>query len=86
MPMVESLKLVLGRINKEAKCINLRKSRFLAEEVDFLGQRIGKNGIQPMKKDKHLTIHFIKPRKAKEMKNSFGREATSSCLGCNKKL
>jgi Reverse transcriptase (RNA-dependent DNA polymerase) len=59
--MLESLDLVLGRINKDRGSIDLGKSRFLAEEIDFLGHRIGKNGIQPMEKDIKPIINYIKP-------------------------
>jgi Reverse transcriptase (RNA-dependent DNA polymerase) len=43
--MLESLDLVLDRINKEGGSKDFGKSRFLAEEIDFLGQRIGKKGM-----------------------------------------
>jgi hypothetical protein len=59
--MLESLDLVLGRINKEGGSIDLGISRFLAEEIDFLGHRIRKNGIRAMEKDIKALINYIKP-------------------------
>jgi hypothetical protein len=49
--MVDGLDLVLGKINQKWENTELGKSRFLEKEIDFLGHRIGRNGIQPTKKE-----------------------------------
>jgi hypothetical protein len=63
--MIKSLDLVLGRINQEERSIELRKSTFFAEVIDFPCHKKGQNGIQPMEKDILAIIIYIKPRMAK---------------------
>jgi Reverse transcriptase (RNA-dependent DNA polymerase) len=43
--MIANLDAVLGRISREGGSIELGKSKFLAEEIDFLGHTIGKSGL-----------------------------------------
>jgi hypothetical protein len=70
--MLESLDLVLSKKNKNEGSIDLRKFRFLVEEINFLGHRIRRNCIQPMKKDIKAIKNYIKPQMAKEMKSFLG--------------
>jgi hypothetical protein len=46
--MLANLDKVLERIKHEGGTIDLGKSKFIAEEIDFLRHKIGRNGIQAM--------------------------------------
>jgi Reverse transcriptase (RNA-dependent DNA polymerase) len=49
--MLRNLDMVLERIKDEGGSIDFGKSKFLEEEIEFLGHKIGCNGIQAMDKD-----------------------------------
>jgi Reverse transcriptase (RNA-dependent DNA polymerase) len=49
--MIDNLDAVLRRKSNKGGSINLGKSKFLAEEIDFLGHTIGKNGLTATYKD-----------------------------------
>jgi hypothetical protein len=65
--MQANLDVVLGRRKDKGGSINIRKSKFLAEEIDFLGHNIGRNRIQAMDKDITAIGHYKKPSTSKEM-------------------
>jgi RNase H-like domain found in reverse transcriptase/Reverse transcriptase (RNA-dependent DNA polymerase) len=70
--MIKNLDLVLGRIATEGGSIDLEKSRFLAEEIDFLGHTIGKGGLSATNKGVSALVNYKRPRNKKEMLSFLG--------------
>jgi Reverse transcriptase (RNA-dependent DNA polymerase) len=58
---------VIGRISNEGGSIDLKKSKFFAEEIDFLGHTIGKNGLMATEKDISAIANYKRPTAKKEM-------------------
>lgn len=44
----QHVKIVLERLQKHGMVINVAKSRFAQDEVDFLGYRVNRDGISPL--------------------------------------
>jgi Reverse transcriptase (RNA-dependent DNA polymerase) len=70
--MIANPDAVLERIPHEGGSINLGKSKFLAEEIDFLGHTIGKNGLTATYTDISAIIEYKKPTSNKEMLSFLG--------------
>jgi Reverse transcriptase (RNA-dependent DNA polymerase) len=70
--MIANLDAVLGIISHEGGSIDLGKSKFLAEEIDFLGYTIGKNGLTAPNKDISAIREYKKPTSKKEMLSFLG--------------
>jgi RNase H-like domain found in reverse transcriptase/Reverse transcriptase (RNA-dependent DNA polymerase)/Integrase zinc binding domain/Integrase core domain len=63
---------VIGRISIEGGSIDLGKSKFLAEEIDFLGHTIGKNVLMATEKDISAIANYKRPTSKKEMLSFLG--------------
>jgi hypothetical protein len=48
---LSNLDAVLERISGKSRSINFRRTKFLAEEIDFFGHTIGKIYLMAMSKD-----------------------------------
>jgi hypothetical protein len=70
--MIANLDAVLGRISHEGGSIDLGRSKFLAEEIDFLGHTIGKSGLTATNKDISAIKEYKKPTSKKEMLSFLG--------------
>jgi Reverse transcriptase (RNA-dependent DNA polymerase) len=70
--MIANLDAVFGRISHEGGSIDLGKSKFLAEEIDFLGYTIEKNGLPTTNKDIFAIREYKKPTSKKKMLSFFG--------------
>jgi hypothetical protein len=70
--LISNLDAVLGRISHERDSIDLRRSKFLAEEMYFLGHTIGKSGLTATNKDIFAIREYKKPTSKKEMLSFLG--------------
>jgi Reverse transcriptase (RNA-dependent DNA polymerase) len=59
--LLKNLDAVLERISSEGGSIDLGKSKFLAEEIDFLGHTIRKKGMMATLKDISAIENYKKP-------------------------
>jgi Reverse transcriptase (RNA-dependent DNA polymerase)/RNase H-like domain found in reverse transcriptase len=70
--LLNNLAAVLERISSEGGSIDLGKSKFLAEEIDFLGHTIGKKGMMATSKDISAIKNYKRPTSEKEMLSLLG--------------
>jgi Reverse transcriptase (RNA-dependent DNA polymerase) len=70
--LLSNLEAVLERISSEGGSIDLGKSKFLGEEINFLGHTIGKKGMKATLKDISAIKNFKKPTSKKKMLSFLG--------------
>jgi Reverse transcriptase (RNA-dependent DNA polymerase) len=70
--MIAILDAVLGRISHQGGSINLGKSKFLRQEIDFLGHTIGESGLTASNKDISAIREYKKPSLKKEILSFLG--------------
>jgi Reverse transcriptase (RNA-dependent DNA polymerase) len=63
---------VIGRISSKEGSIDLGKSKFLPEEIDFLGHTIGAKGLMATEKDISAIKNYKRPTSKNEMLSFLG--------------
>ncbi|KAG0441484.1 Transposon Ty3-G Gag-Pol polyprotein [Dictyocoela muelleri] len=67
-----NLKIVKDRLSSFNLKINLSKSVFEKECVEFLGYKISENKIEPLNKRSESIINYVKPKTKKQLMRFFG--------------
>jgi Reverse transcriptase (RNA-dependent DNA polymerase) len=70
--LLTNLDDVIGRISSEGGSIDLGKSKFLVEEIDFLGHTIGTKGLMATENDISAIKNYKRPTSIKEMLSFLG--------------
>ncbi|KAG0441708.1 Transposon Ty3-I Gag-Pol polyprotein [Dictyocoela muelleri] len=68
----KNLKLVENRLNEYYLIVNIEKSVYEKEQVEFLGYKIGKNKIFPITKRAEGIINYLKPQTKKQIMRFLG--------------
>lgn len=68
----QHLKMVLERLRKFRLSINYSKCIFGVGEVDYLGYRISKNGIKPIKERVEAVLNYEKPKTLQQLRRFLG--------------
>lgn len=68
----ERLKLVLEALRRAKLTINLKKSFFMVDEVEYLGNTISKVGIQPGRRKAEAVSHYPVPNDKHEVRRFHG--------------
>jgi hypothetical protein len=68
------LEMVLARLSTAGMRVNISKSKFFAEQIEYLGYRITRQGVQPARNKVEMnTILNIKaPKTRKELRQFIG--------------
>jgi hypothetical protein len=70
------LEMVLGRLSTAGMRVNISKSKFFAEQIEYLGYWITRQGIQPMHNKVEMTailnIKAPKTRKEQQLRQFLG--------------
>lgn len=70
--LVERLELVLQALKRAGLTINLKKSHFMVQEVEYLGNTISKKGIQPGERKAEAVDRFPVPQDKHEIRRFHG--------------
>lgn len=68
----QHLEEVFKRLKKYGLSINIAKSKFAESEIEYLGYKVTKNGIQPLEKRVTAVINFKKPDNTAELRRYLG--------------
>jgi hypothetical protein len=60
------LEIVLARLSTAGMRVNISKSKFFAEQIEYLGYWITIKGIQPMRNKVEATLNIKAPKTRKE--------------------
>jgi hypothetical protein len=60
------LEMVLARLSTAGIRVNISKSKFFAEQIEFLGYWINRQGIQPIHNKVEAILNIKAPKKRKE--------------------
>jgi hypothetical protein len=71
--------MLLTRLREAGFKLNFNKSKFLQNEISFLGHHISTNGILPMPGKMNEIQNFPQPKNTKQMKSFLG-----TCLWVSK--
>jgi hypothetical protein len=66
------LELVLARLTTAGMRVNISKSKFFAEKVEYLGYWITRQGIQPIHNKVEEILNIKKPKTRKEILQYIG--------------
>lgn len=66
------LKQLFETFRRNNMTLNFKKSKFLRDEIDFLGHRITKTGIKPQNEKIEAIKNFPVPKNAKQLKGFLG--------------
>ncbi len=69
---LNKLELVLNRLQKAGLKVNATKSFFAAEELEYLGYWINRNGIQPLPKKVQAIQRIAEPKNVRELRGFIG--------------
>ena len=69
---LEKLREVLKRLQEAGLKVNARKSYFCAEETEYLGYVLTKDGIKPQRKKIEAILALKPPTKVKELRSFLG--------------
>ena len=69
---VEGIKLVLQRMKEKDLQINIDKSKFAVQEIDYLGYILTREGIRPQPKKVQGILEMKQPKTAKELRGFIG--------------
>ncbi|CAL1683860.1 unnamed protein product [Lasius platythorax] len=68
----QHLEEVFKRLKKHGLSINVAKSKFAENEVEYLGYKVTKDGIQPLEKRITAVMNFKKPDNTAELRRYLG--------------
>jgi hypothetical protein len=60
------LEMVLARLSTAGMRVNISKSKFIAEQIEYLGYWITRQGIQPMRNKVEAILNIKAPKTRKE--------------------
>jgi hypothetical protein len=60
------LEMVLARLSTAGMRVNISKSKFFAEQIEYLGYWITRKGIQPMRNKVEAILNIKAPKTRKE--------------------
>src|SRR5207253_8305417 len=63
---------ILECLREHGLCLNAAKSKFLYEEVDFLGHHISARGIEPKSENVERILNWPKPKSATAVRSFLG--------------
>jgi Reverse transcriptase (RNA-dependent DNA polymerase) len=66
------LEMVLARLSTAGMRINASKSKFFAEQIEYLGYWITRKGIQPVQSKVEAILKVKAPTTRKELRHSIG--------------
>jgi hypothetical protein len=66
------LEMVLARLSTAGMRVNISKSKFFAEQIEYLGYWITRKSIQPMRNKVEAIIHIKAPKTRKELRQFIG--------------
>ena len=69
---VEGIKLVLQRMKEKDLQINIDKSKFAVQEIDYLGYILTREGIRPQPKKVQGILEMKQPKTPKEFRGFIG--------------
>ena len=69
---LQKLDVVLQKLRDKGLQVNVRKSNFAAEEIDYLGYTLSRQGIQPQKKKVSAILALKPPKNVKELRRVLG--------------
>lgn len=69
---IHHLQLVYQRLKEHGLVVNLKKSEFCVNKVDFLGHTITKDGIKPLKAKVDAIISYPRPATANGLQRYLG--------------
>jgi hypothetical protein len=64
--------MVLTRISTAGMRVNISKSKFFAEQIEYLGYWITRQGIQPMRNKVEAILNIKAPKTRKELRQYIG--------------
>jgi hypothetical protein len=64
--------MVLARLSTAGMRVNISKSKFFAEQIEYLGYWITRQGIQPMRNKVEATLNIKAPKTRKEVRQFIG--------------
>jgi hypothetical protein len=64
--------MVLARISTAGMRVNISKSKFFAEQIEYLGYWITRQGIQPMRNKVEAILNIKAPKTRKELRQFIG--------------
>lgn len=66
------LEMVLARLSTAGMRVNISKSKFFAEQIEYLGYWITRQGIQPMRNKVEAILNIKAPKTRKELRQFIG--------------
>jgi hypothetical protein len=66
------LEMVLARLSTAGMRVNISKSKFFAEQIEYLGYWIIRQGIQPMRNKVEAILNIKAPKTRKELRQFIG--------------
>jgi hypothetical protein len=66
------LEMVLARLSTAGMRVNISKSKFFAEQIEYLGYWITRKGIQPMRNKVEAILNIKAPKTRKELRQFIG--------------
>jgi hypothetical protein len=66
------LEMVLARLSTAGMRVNISKSKFFAEQIEYLGYWITRQGIQPMPNKVEAILNIKAPKTRKELRQFIG--------------
>jgi hypothetical protein len=66
------LETVLARLSTAGMIVNASKSKFFAEQIEYLGYWITRNGIQPVQRKVEAILKITAPKTRKELRHFIG--------------
>ena len=69
---LSKLEVVLDKLQDKGLQVNVRKSNFAAEEIDYLGYTLSRDGIKPQQKKVSAILALKPPKNVKELRRVLG--------------
>ena len=69
---IEKIAIVLGRLERCGFAVNLRKSFFMQQELEYLGYLLTPNGIKPQPKKVEAISRILAPKNRRQLRRFLG--------------